>query len=188
MSCLKRRDDGATPTTLNWSTNTASWVAGSLSGSPKMLPMKQVLSRTAKGPSPGAPIAMQLLTLGPKPVPASSPIATLELPSTLLKSASSPTAVLKEPVVLKNMASSPIALFWSPVLLRSASRPCALLKDPLILLNSAFVPKALLSEASALWTSALAPTAVFSEPVVLRNNAPPPTAVLLSAWLRASAP
>jgi len=37
-----------------------------------MLPMKQVLSRVAKGPAPGAPIAMQLLTLAPNPAPASS--------------------------------------------------------------------------------------------------------------------
>jgi len=40
--------------------------AGSLTASPKMLPMKQVLSKVAKGPAPGAPIAMQLLTLGPQ--------------------------------------------------------------------------------------------------------------------------
>ena len=31
-----------------------------------MLPMKQVLSKVAKVPAPGAPIAMQLLTLAPQ--------------------------------------------------------------------------------------------------------------------------
>src|SRR5205807_2465392 len=61
-----------------------------------MLPMKQVLLRVAKGPAPGAPIAMQLLTLGPKPVPASSPTATLNLPSTLLRSASLPGGVVSK--------------------------------------------------------------------------------------------
>src|SRR5438094_5346325 len=100
MSCLYRWDELKMPTTLNVSTNTAVWEPGSLTGSPKMLPMKHVLSKVAKGPSPGAPIAMQLLTLTPKPVPASSPTATLPLPSTKLRSASSPMAVLLAPDVV----------------------------------------------------------------------------------------
>src|SRR5439155_25948272 len=138
-----------------------------------MLPMKQVLSRVAKGPAPGTLIAMQLLTLAPKPVPASSPTATLLLPSTLASSASSPIAVLKDPVVLKNMASSPIALFWLPVLFRSALRPCALLKNPLTLLNSANAPTALLSAPSLLFNSAPAPTAVLVPPLSTRSAAAP---------------
>ena len=71
---------------------------------------------------------MQLLTLAPKPVPASSPIATLPLPSTFKRSASSPIAVLLEPDVLFSNARSPNALFSLPVFITSALRPCALLK------------------------------------------------------------
>ena len=93
------------------------WLPGSLAGSPKMLPMKQVLSRTAKGPAPGTPIAMlSLLTLAPKPVPALRPIAMLELP-VLLKSAFVPTAVLKLPVLLLKSALLPTAVLSVPVVL-----------------------------------------------------------------------
>jgi hypothetical protein len=80
--------------------------------------------KDSKRPCTGTLIAMQLLTLAPKPVPASSPTATLPLPSTLKRSASSPIAVLLEPVVLLCMARSPNASFSVPVvLLKSASRP-----------------------------------------------------------------
>src|SRR5439155_1270965 len=79
-----------------------------------MLPMKQVLSRVAKGPAPGTLIAMQLLTLAPKPVPASSPTATLLLPSTLAslkdKTDKKPKAELYRPVVRLPRAPCPSAV------------------------------------------------------------------------------
>src|SRR5437899_505595 len=54
-----------------------------------MLPMKQVLLKTAKGPAQGAPIAMQLLNSVPAPRP------VLKKASVLVKSENHPKAELK---------------------------------------------------------------------------------------------
>src|SRR5205814_9707505 len=96
-----------------------------------MLPMKQVLSRTAKGPAPGTLIAMQLLTLAPKPVPAELPRQVFEFPLRLLP-ASSPTAVLSEPPSPDSIAPAPTAVFLVPsTLVLSAKPPTAVLKSAL---------------------------------------------------------
>ena len=132
---------------------------------------------------------MQLLTLGPKPVPASSPTATLPLPSTLLRSASSPIAVLLEPDVLFSIARSPNALFSLAVIGCERVTPMGVVESTIDIRQRAHLYRRRCCRSRlSLWTSALAPTAVFSVPVVLRNNAPAPTAVLLSAVVEASAP
>src|SRR5438094_10335267 len=94
-----------------------------------MLPMKQVLSKVAKGPAPGTLIAIQLLTLVPKPVPAELPKQLFEFPLRLLP-ASSPTAVLSEPPSADSLAPAPTAVFLAPsTLALSAKPPTAVLKS-----------------------------------------------------------
>src|SRR5205814_1496980 len=126
-----------------------------------MLPMKQVLSRTAKGPAPGTLIAMQLLTLAPKPVPAELPRQVFEFPLRLLP-ASSPTAVLSEPPSPDSIAPAPTAVFEPPLSTSSAPAPTPVSKLPSLKDRTDKKPKAELYR-----------------PVVRLLRAPCPSAVLL---------
>ncbi len=144
------------------------WLPGSLTGSPKMLPMKQVLSRSRKGPAPGAPIAMLLLAWT-RPEPAELPTATLLSPSMILSPDLQPTAVLL--LLLARLSS--------------ARRPTATFSSPLVRAVSAMLPRAVLAPSVAVVplkpVSAESPTATLNSLVVFSLRASEPMAVLSEA-------
>jgi hypothetical protein len=84
--------------------------------------------------TPASPTTSRPIQTFPLPVislPAESPNAVLELPSTLAASEITPTAVLKLPSVLLRSALEPIAVFCTPtVLLASVRCPIAVLSWP----------------------------------------------------------
>src|SRR6266403_8336 len=66
------------------------------------------------------------------------------MPNVLLKRANAPVAVLEAPVVLLKSAPAPAAAFWSAVLARSVPAPMAVLNAPGVSLLSERKPIAVL--------------------------------------------
>ena len=92
-------------------TNTAVWVLGFANRLTEDAADEAGVIQVAKVPAPGAPIAKQLLTRAPNPMPASSPTQTFPLPSTRNLRASCRWLCYSLPDMMPSKVTSPNASF-----------------------------------------------------------------------------